>query len=250
LDRKAQTFIGKWQQRHEPVAEETRGGSIRGRTTRRTSERTVYVNISYERSKREFGIGYVVKDIFLNTDTGEETWNLRFFSSLSLLPVRGNENVAHLRAILRALSGRNVVSQGIKTNVRSLVIYSPDREAVTLLTALRHGDPSEGNRADLMQEPAMRVIALMRGVKGVQFKVCDENDMLNEAAGRLALATRRNEEFGISGAPARDIKLQIVSDTLETLESMGIATRLGEVSIDSEHLSGSLPPSERSDNSQ
>lgn len=247
LDRKAQTLLGKWQHPGQRTPE-SEAGDARAATgkkkIRRSPERTVYVNTTYDRNKRDFGIGYVVRDTYVNVETGEEVWNLRFFSSTSTLPLRGDESLATLRAITRVLSGRNVLSRTLKSNTRSLVVFSPDRKAVQLLSALRHGESPQGEVTGLWSEPASRIIAMLRGIREAAFAAADERHPLIETAGRLALATIRNERFDISGEPARDIMMQIASDTLETLKAMNISATIGEVSTDNESLSGSLPPRE------
>lgn len=190
-------------------------------------QRFLYVDASMAANGGgEVGYGFVIKDIVFSPDGEEKYWRLGFSSAMTKVQKGEGSTGAELQAIFRAIRSQRVIKKKIRDGERSLTIVSDSKYGIDILNALRHGTtpPTDIKINDLSLATAERIIAKLADIKDVQFQWVKGHgdDLLNDAADRLALSERRNERCDIPQETREFVKNNIIAHTLERLEAQGI----------------------------
>lgn len=191
-----------------------------------STQRSVYVDASLATGGADVGFGCVIKDIITDTETGEQYWNLTYDAAMTIIANNDGSTGAELQAILETLKMPELLNKDIREGRRSLTFLSDSRWGIELLNALRHGtEPKidEKIKANWWIR-AERIVKKLDEIENVEFKWVKGHgtDLLNDAADRLALSQRRNEQADIPLETREVIKKNIILDTLESLSAKGI----------------------------
>lgn len=204
-------------------------------------QRSVYVDASVATGGTEVGYGIVIRDIITNAKTGEQHWSLTYDAAMTMIAKKDESTGAELQAILETLKTPGLLTKDIREGKRSLMILSDSKWGIELLNALRYGTKpriSEKIKTNWWFK-AERIVKKLEHIEHVEFQWVKGHgtDLLNDAADRLALSQRRNEQIDIPLEARENIKKNIIIDTIEGLGARGIKA----VAIDVKEASTQAP---------
>lgn len=181
----------------------------------------VHVDASARVNRNVIGIGFAVTDDVMD-DAGEKLQRVySFFSAKGVAAHTGGSTLAELVAIKHATRHGMVLTGEVKRNERGLKVVTDSLESVKLLTALRTGKPVHHRVTKDQRECGLKIIESLARIEDVTFEWVrgHDGDPLNEAADRLAVAARRNDEMDIPKEIATGMIAQIAADTRATMRS-------------------------------
>jgi ribonuclease HI len=197
---------------------------------RKTDKRTVYVDASMTEASGLVGAGYVIRDAYVNPSVDSEYWELGFGSLSTKYMRNGGSTHAELNAILSVLRGTKVLNSSVRHGQQSLLIVSDSKYAIELLNWLRYGTELTIQESVLgvWTDAAEQILFLLHDID-VEFEWVKghSDDLLNNAADRLAMAIRKSIESPHRGED--DIQFyrgQIVSQTVSALNMRGVHTAI------------------------
>lgn len=170
----------------------------------------VHVDASARLHRKTIGIGYVISDEVRDPLTGVFTPDYHLISATGQSEPEGLSTLAELRAIKRAITNSLVLTNEVKSGKRGLKVYSDSQNAIGMLTALRTGGTYNGPALKIQWESARAIVDRISGIEDIQFYWVrgHDGDPRNEAADRLAVAARRNEEMDIP----KEVSLSMVEN--------------------------------------
>jgi ribonuclease HI len=182
----------------------------------------VHVDASARLHRSTIGVGFVVSDETLDSNTGKIVPSYTFHATTTTSPPTGKSTLAELTAIRQALKHGFVMTQEVKSNKRGLKIVTDSLESVTLLTALRTGTKCRRPITQAQWDYGQKIVDSLAGIKDVTFEWVrgHAGDPINEATDRLAVAARRNSEMEISKEVASGMLIRIEEDTRAALAAL------------------------------
>lgn len=216
-----------------------------------STARTIYVDASFMPGVPEMGYGYVIKDVYNVPGGTGKRWELVYGAGVCTTSIAEGDNAtgAELRAIRDVLMLPDVVNDDVRENHRSLFIATDSKWSVTILKALRDGQPvpellipsrNVPNRIVDAKEDwlaiAREITALLQSVETVTFQwVRGHNgDPLNEAADGLSRIARKNLEYETTDDKRLGFRNTIAAVMRNRLARQGIIAEVTEGSVSAE----------------